>query len=57
MEDIGIFASLDPVANDQAFIDFIWNSEDEGKKLLKERIEMYQGNEEIIDKIIEEDSI
>ena len=24
--DIGIVASLDPVANDQAFIDFIWKT-------------------------------
>ena len=26
MNDLGIVASLDPVANDQAFIDMIWNS-------------------------------
>ena len=31
MDDIGIFASLDPVANDQAFLDMIWNSNDSGK--------------------------
>ena len=45
MEDLGIVASLDPVANDQAFIDFIWNSEDEGKKLLQERIDTRLGRE------------
>ena len=39
MEDIGIFASLDPVSNDQAFIDAIWNSMDLGKEKLKERID------------------
>ena len=43
MGDLGIVASLDPVANDQAFIDFIWNSEDEGKRLLQERIDSRQG--------------
>ena len=43
MEDIGIFASLDPVANDQAFIDAIWNSTDNGKEKLKERIDSRLG--------------
>jgi uncharacterized Fe-S center protein len=43
MGDIGIFASLDPVANDQAFIDAIWASEDEGAKDLKERIDSREG--------------
>ena len=43
MEDIGIFASLDPVANDQAFIDAIWNSEDPGKEELKERVDSRVG--------------
>ena len=37
--DIGIFASLDPVANDQAFIDAIWKTHEEGTKDIKERIE------------------
>ncbi len=37
--DIGIFASLDPVANDQAFIDAIWNTHEEGTKDIKERID------------------
>ena len=31
-DDIGILASLDPVALDQAWIDLVYNSEDEGKK-------------------------
>jgi uncharacterized Fe-S center protein len=43
MADIGIFASLDPVANDQAFIDAVWNSEDSGKEELKERVDTRQG--------------
>lgn len=45
MGDLGIVASLDSVANDQAFIDFIWNSEDDGKRLLQERIDSRQGRE------------
>lgn len=43
MNDIGIFASLDPVANDQAFIDAIWNSKDPGAHLLQERIDRQEG--------------
>ncbi len=43
MEDIGILASLDPVANDQAFIDMIWNSKDKGAKDLQERIDSQEG--------------
>lgn len=43
MKDIGIFASLDPVANDQAFIDAIWNSMDPGKEELKERVDSRDG--------------
>ena len=43
MADIGIFGSLDPVANDQAFLDAIWNSEDPGKEELKERIDSREG--------------
>lgn len=38
MADIGIFASLDPVAIDQACYDAIINSEDEGKASLIERM-------------------
>lgn len=43
MPDIGIFASLDPVANDQAFIDAIWASSDPGAKELQERIDSREG--------------
>ena len=43
MEDIGIFASLDPVANDQAFIDAVWNSEDEGAPKLQDRVDRQVG--------------
>ena len=43
MEDIGIIASLDPVANDQAFIDFIFSSKEPGAKKLQERIDSRQG--------------
>lgn len=39
MADIGIFASVDPVAIDQCCYDTIMNSEDEGKKSLVERME------------------
>ena len=45
MEDLGIVASLDPVANDQAFIDMIWNSKDPGAEQLKERIDSRLGRE------------
>jgi len=45
MEDIGIFASLDPVANDQAFIDAIWNSNDPGSEKMKARIDRQEGRE------------
>ena len=41
--DIGIFASLDPVANDQAFIDAIWNTHEEGTKDIQERIDTRYG--------------
>jgi uncharacterized Fe-S center protein len=37
--DIGIFASLDPVANDQAFIDAIWKTQEDGTESIKERID------------------
>ena len=41
--DIGIFASLDPVANDQAFIDAIWKTHEEGTKDIQERIDSREG--------------
>ncbi len=43
MNDIGIFASLDPVANDQAFLDSIWNSNDPGHTKLMERVDRQVG--------------
>lgn len=43
MKDIGILASLDPVALDQACVDLVYNSNDEGKKKLIERIETRNG--------------
>jgi len=43
MKDIGILASLDPVAIDQACIDLVYNSNDIGKEHLIERIESRNG--------------
>lgn len=43
MGDIGIFASLDPVALDQACVDAVYRSEDEGKAALIERMESRNG--------------
>ena len=43
MKDIGILASLDPVAVDQACLDLVYNSEDPGKDELIERIESLHG--------------
>lgn len=43
MADIGIFASIDPVAVDKACVDAIYNSPDEGKKALIERMESRHG--------------
>ena len=39
ISDIGIFASLDPVANDEAFIDAIWKTHEEGTDSIKKRID------------------
>lgn len=47
MKDIGILASLDPVAIDQACIDLVKSSEDEGKEHLLERINAKQGTHTI----------
>ena len=41
--DIGIFASLDPVANDQAFIDAIWATHEAGTEDIQERIDSRSG--------------
>ena len=43
MDDIGILASVDPVAVDQACIDKIWESKDKGKKHFIERVERQNG--------------
>ena len=43
MADLGIIASLDPVANDQAFIDMIWNSKDPGHAKMMERVDRQVG--------------
>ena len=43
MEDIGILASLDPVAIDQACIDLVLNSNDPGKEHFMERVNSRNG--------------
>lgn len=43
MKDIGILASLDPVAIDQACLDLVYQSTDPGKDKLIERIESLHG--------------
>lgn len=43
MADLGIVASIDPVANDQAFVDMIYASKDPGAKKLQERIDRQMG--------------
>ena len=43
MQDLGIIGSLDPVANDQAFIDMVWNSTDPGAIKLQERVDRQEG--------------
>ena len=43
MADLGIVASLDPVANDQAFIDMLWNSTDPGHIKMMERVDRQEG--------------
>jgi uncharacterized Fe-S center protein len=50
MADLGIVASLDPVANDQAFIDMVWkyaeeNPDHAGVKALIARIDGQLGRE------------
>ena len=49
MADIGIFASLDPVAIDQACIDAVKNSDDPGRDHLLERIDAKHGTKTIDD--------
>ncbi len=43
MADIGILASLDPVALDQACVDLVYASDDPGKAHLIERMESRNG--------------
>ena len=43
MKDIGILASTDPIAIDQACIDLVYAAEDEGRDHLIERIESRNG--------------
>ena len=43
MKDIGILASLDPIAIDQACIDLVYNSEDPGRNHFVERVERQNG--------------
>lgn len=43
MQDIGIAASLDPVALDQACLDLIYNSDDPGRDHFVERVESLNG--------------
>lgn len=43
MKDIGILASIDPVAIDQACLDLVYSSNDKGKDHLIERIESRNG--------------
>ena len=43
MNDIGILASLDPVAIDQACIDLVANSSDPGKEHFMERVNSRNG--------------
>ena len=47
IKDIGILASLDPVAIDQACIDLVKNSDDEGKAHFLERVESRHGTHTI----------
>ena len=47
MKDIGILASLDPVAIDQACIDLVKNSEDVGKEHFLERVNSKHGTHTI----------
>ena len=43
MEDIGILASLDPVAIDQACIDLVVSSDDPGREHFMERVNSRNG--------------
>ena len=43
MADIGILASLDPIAVDQACLDLVYASDDPGRDHLVERLESLNG--------------
>lgn len=43
MKDIGVLASIDPIAIDKACIDLVYNSNDKGKEHLIKRIERQNG--------------
>lgn len=43
MKDIGILASLDPIAIDQACIDLVYDSKDPGRDHFVERVERQNG--------------
>ena len=47
MKDIGILASLDPIAIDQACIDLVYNSKDPGRDHFVERVERQNGRHTI----------
>ena len=47
MKDIGILASLDPVALDRACLDLIYNSDDPGRDHFVERVESRKGTHTI----------
>jgi len=47
MKDIGILSSLDPVALDKACIDLVYNSEEQGKEYLIDRIKSRKGTHTI----------
>lgn len=44
MENIGMLASIDPIAIDKACLDLIYNSNDKGKEHFIERVERQNGN-------------
>ena len=43
MKDVGVLASLDPIAIDQACIDIVYNSKDPGRDHFVERVERQNG--------------
>ena len=43
MKDIGVLVSADPIAIDQACIDIVYNSEDQGKSHFINRVETRNG--------------